>query len=247
MSILHAILDVIYPPKCSVCTTLLWEKVDPHDPVERFFCRSCFEQFSNITPPFCIHCGRPFPSRTVEDHTCEDCLINPPLFDALRAPYLYEGPLMEAIHQFKYGGKRFLAKPFGTLLADYAQEWIPRDEGLLVMPVPVHPIKLKEREFNQSLLLARPISTRLEGELDFLSLRRIRNTLPQTGLKGAERRRNVRRAFAFEGKSSVKGRTVLVIDDVATTGNTLNECARVLKTGGAREILCLVLARTAKF
>jgi ComF family protein len=114
------------------------------------------------------------------------------------------------------------------------------------MPVPVHPKKLKEREFNQSLLLARPISNRLEGELDFLSLRRIRNTLPQTGLKGVERRRNVLKAFALEGKRPVAGRAVLLVDDVATTGNTLNECARVLKKGGAKEVLCLVLARTAK-
>jgi ComF family protein len=153
---------------------------------------------------------------------------------------------MEAIHQFKYGGKRFLAKPFGTLLAKYAEEWIPRNNGLLIMPVPVHPKKLKEREFNQSLLLARPISTRLEGKLDFSSLRRIRNTLPQTGLKGAERRRNVLKAFALEKKSPVTGRTILLVDDVATTGNTLNECARVLIKGGAKEVLCLVLARTAK-
>ena len=106
--------------------------------------------------------------------------------------------------------------------------------------------KLKKREFNQSLLLARPISTQLEGELDFLSLRRIRNTLPQTGLKGAERRRNVLKAFALEEKSPVTGRTILLVDDVATTGHTLNECARVLKKGGAKEVLCLVLARTAK-
>ena len=246
MDILHAILDIVYPPKCTVCTTLLWETGGPHDPDKRFFCRPCFEQFSQITSPFCIHCGRPFPSRVVEDHTCEDCLTRPPLFEALRAPFLYEGPLMEAIHQFKYGGKRFLAKPFGTLLAKYAQQWIPYKKGLLIMPVPVHPKKLKEREFNQSLLLARPISTRLEGDLDFLSLRRIRNTLPQTGLKGAERRRNVLKAFALEDKSPVTGRTILLVDDVATTGHTLNECARVLKKGGAKEVLCLVLARTAK-
>jgi ComF family protein len=154
---------------------------------------------------------------------------------------------MEAIHQFKYGGKRFLAKPFGTLLADFAQKWIPRKDDLLIMPVPIHPEKLREREFNQSLLLARPVSARLEGELDFMSLRRIRNTLPQTAMKGAERRRNVSKAFALYEMGSVSGRSVLLIDDVATTGNTLNECARALKKGGAKAVYGLVLARTAKW
>ena len=113
------------------------------------------------------------------------------------------------------------------------------------MPVPLHPRRLRERGFNQSLLLARHLATRLNLDLDFLSLRRIRYTQPQTGLKKDERRKNVKKAFGLLDPKVVKGRTVVLVDDVTTTGNTLNECARMLKRAGAKEIYGAVLARTA--
>ena len=113
------------------------------------------------------------------------------------------------------------------------------------MPVPLHPKKLRERGFNQSLLLARHIAAQLDVELDFLSLRRIRYTQPQTGLKRDERRKNVRKAFGLKDPKAVRGRTVLLVDDVTTTGNTLNECARLLKRSGAEDVYSAVLARTA--
>ena len=114
-----------------------------------------------------------------------------------------------------------------------------------MMPVPLHPRRLRERDFNQSLLLARYVASLLGAELDFLSLRRIRYTQPQTGLKRDERRKNVRRAFQIVDREVVKGRTILLVDDVATTGNTLNECARTLKRSGAEKVFCLTLARTS--
>ena len=111
------------------------------------------------------------------------------------------------------------------------------------MPVPLHLKRLRQRGFNQSLLLARHVADRLQCELDFLSLRRVRYTLPQTGLGKDERRKNVRGAFHLKDPEIVKGKTVLLVDDVATTGNTLNECSRVLKKAGCNEVFCLVLAR----
>ena len=122
-----------------------------------------------------------------------------------------------------------------------------RPAGAVVMPVPLHAKRLRKRGFNQSLLLARHIATELALELDFRALKRIRHTQPQTGLKSDERRKNVRRAFAFDERKGIKGRTVILVDDVATTGNTLNECARVLKRAGCEHVLGLVLARTATF
>jgi ComF family protein len=153
---------------------------------------------------------------------------------------------MTAIHELKYARKTHLARSLGPLLASYAARWLgsPADK-LLVMPVPLHPRKLRQRGFNQSLLLARHVASRLEADLDYLSLRRTRFTQPQTSLTSDERKKNVRRAFGVVEPTGLKGRAVLLIDDVATTGSTLNECARVLKKAGVKEVYGLVLARTA--
>lgn len=245
MSIFRQFMDLIYPPRCSICEKFLWKNRAEKDQQELLFCKSCFDGFSEISSPFCPICGRPFASEVDEDHLCEDCLRKRPHYDAMRAPYLYEGGIMEAIHQFKYAGRSHLAKSLGLLLTSFAKTWLDKTNGSLMMPVPLHPRRLRERDFNQSLLLARHAAPLLEAELDFLSLRRIRYTQPQTGLKSDERRKNVRKAFQIVDREVVKGRTILLVDDVATTGNTLNECARTLKRAGAGEVFCLTLARTS--
>ena len=168
----------------------------------------------------------------------------PPFYHAARAAYAYDSAVMEAIHLFKYGGKSHMAAALGPLLAQYAATWLGETDALLTMPVPLHTRKLRERGFNQSVLLARHVARQLNAELDFLSLTRVRYTPPQTGLGKDERRKNVRKAFELEDPGRVRKRTVLLVDDVATTGHTLNECARVLKRAGAGCVLCLVLART---
>jgi len=153
---------------------------------------------------------------------------------------------MTAVHELKYGKKTYLARSFGPLLASYAATWLgDHGNALVVMPVPLHPRRLRERGFNQSLLLARHVAAKLGADLDCLSLRRTRFTQPQTGLTGEERKKNVRKAFAVAEKAAIEKRSVLLIDDVATTGSTLNECAGALKKAGVKEVLCLVLARTA--
>jgi len=154
---------------------------------------------------------------------------------------------MSAIHEFKYGAKSFLAKPLGLLLSSFAGRWLQAKEGLLLMPVPLHPRRLRERGFNQSLLLSREVARALNADLDFLSLKRIKYTKPQTGLGSEERSRNVARAFQVSRREAVKGRSIVLVDDVATTGSTLNECARALKKAGCREVFCLALARTSTF
>ena len=152
---------------------------------------------------------------------------------------------MAAIHQFKYARKSHLANSLGFLLSCFARNWLDKADGILIMPVPLHPKKLRERNFNQSLLLARSAAPLLGAELDFLSLRRIKYTQPQTGLKSVERRKNVRGAFEVVKRTVVKGRRILLVDDVTTTGSTLNECARTLRRAGAGEVFCLTLARTS--
>jgi ComF family protein len=245
MKLFQPLIDLIYPPRCAICGEFLWKGRAKEDHEELLFGRPCFDGFSQITSPLCTVCGRPFVSRVGEDHACEDCLRKAPSCDMVRAPYLYEGGMMEAIHQFKYSGRSHLAHSLGPLLTSFVKTWLDRTADCVTMPVPLHPKRLRERGFNQSLLLARHVASRLGTGLDFLSLTRIRYTQPQTGLKSEERRRNVRKAFEVKDKEAVKGRSILLVDDVTTTGNTLNECARVLKRAGAEHVFGLVLARTA--
>jgi ComF family protein len=245
MSLFQPFIDLIYPPRCAICREFLWNNRAKMDQRELLFCEACFDGFSEITSPLCTVCGRPFASKKEKDHPCEDCLRKRPFYDMVRAPYLYEDGIMEAIHQFKYTGKTHLADSLGPLLASFVKGWMETTLECLTIPVPLHPKRLREREFNQSLLLARRVSSMLGTELDFLSLRRIRYTQPQTGLTSEERKRNVRKAFEMTNSEAVKGRNVLLVDDVTTTGSTLNECARVLKRAGAKGVFGFVLARTA--
>lgn len=245
MSILGQLIDVIYPPRCYICQRFIWS--DGVETRERplGFCRTCFNDFSELTSPRCPLCSRPFDPEMKEDHVCEGCLRKRPLYNLLGAPYIYEGALVTAIHRFKYGGKSHLAKALGPLLAAFAKEWLSGADDLKIMPVPLHFKKLRERGFNQSLLLAKEVASGLDSELDFLSLRRVKHTQPQTSLTGKERKKNVRRAFGVIDRSAVKGRTIVLVDDVATTGHTLNECALALKRSGAEAVFCLVAARAA--
>jgi len=245
MRLLNDLIDLIYPPRCGVCKVFTWHGGAIHEGEEIGFCRDCYDAFEEVAPPLCVFCGGPFSAGSGPDHACENCLRKRPHYDIARAPYLYEGPLMRAIHDLKYAGKTHLARSLGPLLGSYAVNWLGRGGGLLVMPVPLHPSRLRERGFNQSLLLARHVASRLGADLDYLSLRRVRPTKPQTQLTSEERRKNVRRAFGIDEKASLKGRPILLIDDVATTGSTLNECSDSLKKAGAKEVYCLVLARTA--
>ncbi|RJR34803.1 MAG: ComF family protein [Desulfobacteraceae bacterium] len=237
MNLLRKFIDLLFPPRCVLCRTFN---------TSESLCDACFSSFQKLVSPVCPICGGPFPDGIQENHVCEECLKKRPYFDSAAALYLYDGRIMDAIHQFKYGGKSHLARVLGPLLAAFGRERLSDPGGILVMPVPLHPRRLRERGYNQSLLLARHVSSVLRASLDFMSLRRTRDTQVQTGLKKDERRRNVRRAFEVTDRNAVKGKTILLVDDVATTGSTLNECSRVLRKAGCNEIHCLVLARAPK-
>jgi ComF family protein len=243
VSMFKALLDLIYPPRCLVCEDFLQEAAT--DPVvPNGICAACGLGFVRNDGPKCSICGRPFPNGTMPDHWCEGCLRKPPFYEAIGAPFAYEGTVATAILRFKYGGMGRAAAVLGPLLADFAVTWLMKDApDPLVMPVPLHPKRLRQRGYNQSLLLARHVAERLSAQLDYISLGRPKHTPPQAGLNRDERRKNMRGAFVLERPQSVKDRTVLLVDDVATTGETLNECARTLKKAGCTRVLCLVFAR----
>lgn len=221
---LRAWLDFLLPPRCAGCRRRgVW------------LCDACRAALEPPRPPLCPRCsaavGAPGP--------CPTCRAHPPAFDAARAAYRYAGPLPPAIHRFKYGGERALGELLGELLAEAAAGLAPAVD--LVVPVPLHPARRRERGYNQSELLARAVAARLARPLS-LALARQRPTPPQVGRGAAERRRNVAGAFAWQGEP-LTGRRVLLIDDVCTTGATFDACARALRPHGPAGVEALALAR----
>ena len=152
----------------------------------------------------------------------------------MRAPYLYEERLKDAIQLIKYAGKSYVVNSLGALLGTFAKNWINETKEMVMVPVPLHRKKIRQRGYNQSVLLARAVSPILGVETDFFTLTRTRFTGSQTGLSTEQRRKNVKGAFEVIDNNSLKGKTVVLVDDVATTGSTVNECSRILKKGGLR-------------
>lgn len=216
-------------------------------------CPECRADFSPIEASKCNICGVVFHSPAGGDHTCGDCMKRRPHFTCLRSAGGYEGALMLLIHGLKYQGRLQVAKPLGDFLFCAYMDCTELHATDLVVPVPLHPSRARTRGFNQAALLLRKWpdwfeasgkgAPRLAYEEEIL--RRVVKTPAQTGLSRRERKRNIRRAFAVNPKKSVTGRCVLLVDDVATTGETLNECARTLKTAGAESVFALTLARAS--
>ncbi|HPC73298.1 MAG TPA: ComF family protein [Syntrophales bacterium] len=236
-TILRGLADVLFPPACVVCGEILDEDL-PFS-----FCRDCFSGIRFIDPPLCPGCGMPYAAGSASDHPCGDCLSRKQHFTAARSLGVYENALLKAIQRFKYQGSLHVGEALGSLMASHLYPAFDRTEYDVIMPVPLHVNRLRERGFNQSLLLARAIARTSPAELDFTTLRRAVGTASQTGLKKEDRAKNVRGAFELADGSRVKGKKVLVIDDVYTTGSTVRECARVLMKGGAGSVGVLTLAR----
>jgi len=156
----------------------------------------------------------------------------------------YEGALLDAIHLFKYHGHISVGEALGKMMARAPYDSLETGDCSLVIPVPLHPKRLRERGFNQSLVLARQVAKWNATPLDFSALGRQVHTEAQVTLSGKKRRANVRGVFAVNDRSRVAGHRILLIDDVYTTGSTVMECARVLMKNGAREVVVLTLART---
>lgn len=218
-----------------------------------WLCPECRPAFLPIESPKCPICGEMFKSRTGPDHICSECLTQKIYFDHIRSAGAYDGALMTAVHSLKYNQKTQLARPLGRLLF-YALISYPEIGGPdIIVPVPLHAAKLKNRGFNQAaLILAQwPEFFRRYGGLipeiapDGKILRRTKQTPTQTGLSRQARKENIRQAFSLAGKNRIQGKTLLLIDDVCTTGATVNECARTLKSGGAACVNVLTLARAA--
>ncbi|HLG22474.1 MAG TPA: ComF family protein [Candidatus Manganitrophaceae bacterium] len=237
-------LDFIYPRDCADCGAAVQEGAPFHGrAVPSSFCARCWRGIKRLDGPRCPVCAVPFPSEAAvswsPDHRCGECRKTPPLFSKAVTPFIYEGTLAKAIHLLKYQKQNHLAEPLARLLADDLAP-LPVDR---VTAVPLHPRRLRAREFNQSLLLAERISRLIRRPLLIDPIARKRETPPQVGLSKKEREKNMKGAFSVTRPRLVENQRILLIDDVYTTGTTLKESAKTLIQAGAQEVIVAALAR----
>jgi ComF family protein len=234
---LKALLDVIFPPLCHCCKAFIPEAGDLH------LCSDCRSASPLIVSPHCMVCGLPLLTEGGIDHCCGGCIEEPPPFAAARAAVLFEGPVRELVHRFKYGKKVQHSRPLALLVARNLGEFVMANAADLIIPVPLHVKRLRQRGFNQAILLGKILSRMWRLPLSRNNLTRTRWTEPQINLTAAERRQNVRGAFAVKDPAAVEGRRIILVDDVYTTGSTVAECARTLKKAGAEAVFVVTVAR----
>jgi competence protein ComFC len=229
--IFERFFNLFFPPICLTCD----EKVEKYGTL----CTTCFPKLSFITNPKCSICYLPLET-IYNGKTCFDCDGEKPYFNKLISLFAYDDFSHKIISDLKFNDKPNCAHYLSKLLAVKVNREF---EYNIIAPVPLSKKRLKERKFNQSIIIARNIDAKnLVPNL----LIKSPNVKRQTGLALNQRKQNIKNAFSLNKKYSVTGKTVLLIDDVATTYSTLNECAKVLKDAGAKKVFCATLARTPK-
>jgi competence protein ComFC len=230
-TLISGFLNILYPSQCPACgnpsDTFLYSPI----------CSSCWSRIKRFSGPSCAICALPFASEYAT--VCSQCMIKRPPFSKVIFFGIYDGVLAEAISQLKFHGLKRLSKPLGTLLLNCE---LPVIDGIL--PVPLSVKGLRERGFNQSLLMAKVLSKNLQVPLFMDILWKKKETLPQIGLSKKERSTNLKKAF--EVKGNIRGLRLLLIDDVMTTGATVTECSKVIMNAGAQEVIVLTLARAGE-
>jgi competence protein ComFC len=230
-------LGFFYPEICQLCGI---ERAAARD---GFVCAHCWRQARFIRPPFCERCGLPFAGDITTSFECANCREMDLHFRSARSAVVARGVVLEAIHRFKY--QRHLW--FEHFLAGlFLREAVPALRGQdwdLIAPVPLHPVKQREREFNQAGCLATHLSAALQIPLNEKLLRRVIPTATQTLLTRQQRTANMRGAFALRPGARLNGERVILVDDVFTTGATTSACARVLLDAGADDVCVWTVAR----
>ena len=233
-SALRELLDFALPPRCPGCGAITAE---PHR-----FCLHCWRSLAFLGEPCCARCGLPFAFPSSDEASCGRCLADPPPFDRLRAAVAYGDVSREVALKLKYSGRPGLAE---TLAHFMLRHVAPREEGALLVPVPLHRWRIWKRGYNQAALIASALSRRTGLAVDLDLLGRVRATPPLRGLGRRERTLAVRGAFKVHGpaRERLAGRAILLVDDVYTSGATAAACARALKRAGAESVDVLCWAR----
>ncbi len=230
--------DLLFPPRCPSCQDSV--------AAEGNFCAACFAQLRMIEAPLCHCCGIPFVIAVESDMRCPTCLETPPEFDRARAALVYDAVSAPLITELKFHDQWANLERYVQLMLRHGAPLLS-DADMLV-PVPLHWRRLWRRRFNQSALLAYALSKQSGVRCVPDILQRVRYTKPQMKLNRAERLKNVTHAFAVanQARPMLRNKIIVLVDDVVTTGATVNACAKVLKKAGAKEIRVLSLARTVR-
>jgi ComF family protein len=241
-TVLDSLLNLIYPDQCLICSSPVARRQDCG------VCSGCWDKAValKILPPRCASCGLPFQSfQDNAEYLCGNCILQAPPYSGARSFGYYTAELSSLVHGLKFHGRRDLVGLLSPLLAGVFFENWSREDFDLVVPVPLHGKRRRERGYNQSELLARALAHKLAVPCDS-SLRRVRPTLPQVGLTDSQRQENVRKAFLCSRPERFSGKRILLVDDVMTTGATVSSAAQALIDGGALRVSVLTVARASK-
>jgi len=232
------VIDGVYPRVCpGYGCGRLSERTGRH------LCNDCRAKIELYSTSLCKLCGREIEGRVRHDFVCSVCRAAPPHYDRARAAGHFSGVLRDMVHAFKYNSALWLCADLTDLLQGCLMAHFDANAVDVVLPVPLHPVRQRERSYNQSVLLARELARRIDRRCDTRALERVRVTETQTHLNAARRRMNMLGAFHVARPDWVRQRCVLLVDDVMTTGATLNECARMLKKAGARTVWAVTAGR----
>jgi ComF family protein len=238
-SIINGLLELLFPSRCNGCGEYLRPDVQQKRPLN--FCYKCASTLRLLTEPLCRRCGVEVTGDCGSASLCGGCLKKTPLFLYARSLYSYEGLVRTVVRKLKYTKDTSVILGLRELI-DFAS--LPTaDEPDLIVPVPLHISRLRQRGFNQSLLLAELFFPEQKQHIVSDLLVRKKNSVPQASLRGAERRKSLKNTFVVQPNSQLKEALVCLVDDVYTTGTTVTQCTKSLMAAGAREVLVLTLAR----
>jgi ComF family protein len=234
---LNAAAGLFYPEVCQLCQQ---ERAAVEDGL---VCRRCWTQVRFIRPPFCDRCGLPFPGELTTTFECSNCHDLKLYFSSARSAVVAKTVVLEAIHQFKYSRALWFEIFLADLLVREAGPVLAGAEWDFIVPVPLHPLKLREREFNQAARLAQHLSRATQIPFAPQLLKRIQPTATQTLLNREQRAANMKSAFIVPAGVKIEKKRIIVVDDVFTTGATTNACAQALQRAGAAEVCVWTVAR----
>jgi len=238
MRLLRGLVDIIWPKNCFICKRSLGSAA-----VNNVVCLQCWSKVKRNSPPFCHFCGRHLEKQNLAKGVCAACIRRQPYFDRAFSPCQYDGVIKELIHAFKYKGKEYLGTTLSRPMLEFIREYnVPMDLIDLVIPVPLHKTRLREREFNQAYILSKCIARQFNKKVLDNRLLRFRYTKPQVKLLPRQRLENVRESFRTPKNGSLKNKNILLVDDVLTTGQTASWAAYALKQAGANIVFVLTIA-----